>query len=169
LAIGDWEHQLRKKEKMFNHMKSILIILFLVVTSLTIQSCYRPVKEERVMSINGTTSSYNLLKMKVRAEGDTNSYNDLFYSLLETVDCEDSVMYYSRIMAEKYNYKKAFFDYEYAFKRKLEIDLSHDRYNKLDVAKMNKKEKSMILELYNLMYKRGIVAKDERDSCLLGQ
>ncbi|MEY4540057.1 MAG: hypothetical protein RLZZ306_1814 [Bacteroidota bacterium] len=151
-------------------MKSILLTLFLGVMLLNIQSCNRPVKEEREeVNMNETTSDYKLLKKKVRAEGDTSAYYELSYDLIETADSEDSLMYYSRIMAEKYNYKPAYWHYEYAFKRKLEIDIAHDKYNKSDVAKMNKKEKKMILEWYILMYKRDIITKNELDSCLLGQ
>jgi hypothetical protein len=154
-------------------MKAISTSLFFLAILLILQSCKKAVKKKDdegfPMVRPLSDEDYNIMTNKVITKGDTNAYYELFYLFGETVGCEDSIMYYSEIMAKKYEYKRAFFDYQYGFHRKYEIDLSHDKYNKSDIAKMNKKGRAMILEWYDLMYKRGIITKNERDSCLLGQ
>lgn len=60
--------------------------------------------------MNAITTNYDTLINRLKKHGDTDAYDELFYSFKDCCfdESTDSVMVYSKIMAEKFNYEKAY-------------------------------------------------------------
>jgi len=99
------------------------------------------INKDEVRAISSMVTNYDTLIDKVKKHGDTDAYDELFYSFKDCCfdESTDSVMVYSKIMAEKYNYEKAYFDYFQAVCYKYSIDYSN--FPQTDISKMNKQAK----------------------------
>ena len=90
------------------------------------------------VSMNQITSNYDTLIRNVTIKGDTNAYDELFYGLIELSPIEvDSIIFYSRTMAEKFSYPRAYYDYLDVLCEKNEIEF--DRLYNLDLTRTDEK------------------------------
>ena len=65
-------------------------------------------EDSNEISMNQITTDYDSLIQRVTTKGDTSAYSELFYGFIDSNDTEstDSVLRYSRIMAENLNMKE---------------------------------------------------------------
>lgn len=150
-------------------MKYITItVLFL----LTLFSCEKskipiePKKDERIITMNQITTNYDTLVNRVKLKGSNDAYDELFFSFMDSNEHErtDSMMVYSKIMAEKYNYQKAYLDYFKALCEKFDIYIDYPHYDKLDVSKMPEDSKKQVKEWLNQMLEKKIIIKEQYDA-----
>ncbi|KFF10114.1 hypothetical protein IW15_21495 [Chryseobacterium soli] len=150
-------------------MKYITItVLFL----LTLFSCEKskiptePKKNERIITMNQITTNYDTLVNKVKLKGSIDAYDELFFSFMDSNEAErtDSMMVYSKIMAEKYNYQKAYLDYFKALCEKFNIYIDYPHYDKLDISKMPEDSKKQAKGWLNQMLEKKIITKEQYDA-----
>lgn len=121
---------------------------------------------EKAITINQITTNYDTLIKRVVNKGDVDSYNELFYGFMDANQIErtDSVMKYSRIMAEKFNNESSYLDYFEALCRKYDVLIDYKDYSSIDISKMNKASKKQALDWLNKMLKDNIITKNQYDS-----
>ncbi len=119
--------------------------------------------QDKLVSINQITSNYDSLISKVTVKGDTNAYNELFYGLIELDEKErvDSILYYSNIMADKFGYPMAYFDYLRTICEKNKIKF--DRLSNLDLTNANERSKKTIVDWLDRMLLDKVITKEEFD------
>jgi hypothetical protein len=124
------------------------------------------VNPEEVITMNQLTTNEDALIYRIREKGDRDSYDELFYSMMETVRpvSTDSVMFYAKIMAEKYQYGKAYFDYFDALCRKSNISYDYGNYSTLSLAKMDSASRKLAEEWLAKMIKKKLITKQQYDS-----
>lgn len=124
------------------------------------------INPEEVITMNQLSISEDTLAYRIREKGDRDSYDELFYSLMETVEpvSTDSVMFYAKIMAEKYQYGRAYFDYLQALCRKSNISYNYDDYSTLSLVKMDSATKKQTVDWLNKMIKSKMITKEQYDS-----
>lgn len=111
--IHEQQHPVEQNKSI---MKNIIIIISL---SILIISCQKKkeihtIKEEvndtnkeiKGFTMNQITTNYDTLIKRVKNEGNKDAYDELFYSFMNSNKAErtDSVMIYSKIMVNKFNY-----------------------------------------------------------------
>lgn len=124
------------------------------------------INPEEVITMNQLSTNEDTLIYRIREKGDQDSYDELFYNLMETVQpvSTDSVMFYAKIMAEKYQYKRAYFDYFNALCRKSNISYDSGDYSTPNLAKMNSASRKLAEEWLAKMVKNNLITKQEFDS-----
>jgi hypothetical protein len=157
-------------------MKNIIILISL---SILIVSCQKKEeidntkievndanKEIEGFSMNQITTNYDTLIKRVKNEGNEDAYDELFYGFMDSNKAErtDSVMIYSKIMANKFNYERAYFDYLDAFCEKNDIEIDFTDYSKIDISKLNKNTKKEVTDWFKNMVKEKIITKEQYDS-----
>jgi hypothetical protein len=147
-----------RKYIFYNSLISILIIS---------GSCKKTTQDSgKIVSINQITSDYDSLIKNIVSKGDTNAYDELFYGFIDSNKTErtDSVLRYSRIMAETYRYDRAYFDYLKALCEKYEIQNDWSKLSELNLAGLNETSKHLALDWLNQMLKDKIITQEEFDS-----
>jgi hypothetical protein len=145
------------------HISYAPIIFFLLVCS----SCKKEVKEnEKMVSISQITSNYDSLIYKVMIKGDSDAYDELFYGFMDSNKTErtDSVLRYSRIMAENFKYERAYFDYLNALLEKSEIEDNSSNLSEIDLTKLDDSSKEAINDWLNQMLQSKIITQEKFDS-----
>jgi hypothetical protein len=144
---------------MRRHVICILIIL-------TLLAACKSKNQEKSVSINQTTDNYDSLTYKVKAKGDTSAYDELFYGFIDSNKAErtDSVLRYSRIMAESFHYDRAYFDYLRALCEKNNIENNWDSLSELNLTKIDEASKAAITSWLNQMLQNKIITQEEFDS-----
>ncbi|QSB25623.1 hypothetical protein [Flavobacterium sp. CLA17] len=124
------------------------------------------VNPEEVITINQLSISEDTLVYRIREKGDRDSYDELFYSLMETVEpvSTDSVMFYAKIMAEKYQYGRAYFDYFEALCRKSNIEVNYSDFSSINLLKMDSVTKKQADDWLIKMIKNKKITKQQYDS-----
>lgn len=124
------------------------------------------VNPEEVITMNQLSTNEDTLIYRIREKGDTDSYDELFYYMKETVKpvSTDSVMFYAKIMAEKYQYERAYFDYLNALCEKANISYDYGNYSTLNLTKMDSKTKKLAEEWLTKMVKNDLITKQQYDS-----
>lgn len=122
------------------------------------------INQNEVRTISSLSTNYDTLINRVKKHGDTDAYDELFYSFKDCCfdESTDSVMVYSKIMAEKFNYEKAYFDYYQAVLEKYGIDNSN--FAQIDISKMNKKEKMKLENWFKMMVQKKLITQQRLDS-----
>lgn len=150
------------------NIKIILTLLFLGVLSCKEKSktINIPEKEEKVTTMNQITTDYDTLANRVKNKGMVEAYDELFYSFMDANEAErtDTLMIYSKIMAEKYNYKKAYFDYFKALCEKYDINVDYNDYKNINVSKLKGSQKKQAEEWLNKMLEKKIITQSEFNS-----
>jgi hypothetical protein len=144
-------------------IKSTLLISFLILISCQKnQKTEKSKAEEKVISISQITTNYDTLINRVKKSGNEDAYYELFYGFKDSNETErtDSLMIYSKIMAEKYNYEKAYFDYFEAFCEKNNMKVDFSNYSTININLLEKKSKKDVIEWLNLMLKRKIITEE---------
>lgn len=117
------------------------------------------INDGEVITMNQINTDYNTLINKVKFEGDTIAYNELFYHLMETnaEDKKDTIMYYSKIMAEKYNYELAYYNYFTILCDKYGIPFRDNDYSTINLISKDKYSKIQIEEWLKKMLDNKII------------
>lgn len=123
------------------------------------------VNPEEVITMNELTTNEDTLIYRIREKGDRDSYDELFYNMMETVEpvSTDSVMFYAKIMAEKFQYEKAYFDYLQALCRKSNISYDYGNYSTLSLVKMDSASRKLAEEWLAKMVKNNLITREEYD------
>lgn len=121
-----------------------------------------PIIKESVITMN-YISNYDSIVNRVELHGDIEAYSELFYNLKDSnfEGRTDTLMYYSRIMAEKYNYEKAYIDYLDAITEKYGIKYNIGDYSSIDISTLNMKEKGEIIIWLDKMLVRNIISVNQ--------
>lgn len=124
------------------------------------------INEEQVVTISQITTNYDTLIKKVLNKGDVDSYSELFYGFMDANEVErtDSIMKYSRVMAEHFNNGIAYLDYFQAFCRKYDVHVDYKDYSSININKMDKTSKKQALDWLNKMLKNNIITQKEFDA-----
>ncbi|MCF6133462.1 hypothetical protein [Flavobacterium wongokense] len=141
-------------------MKNILIVLsvlFLII------SCRQGEKET---SISQITTNYDTLIHRVKNNGDKDAYDELFYGFKDGSEVErtDSLMFYSKIMAEKFNYDKAYYDYLEAFGEKHEFKVDFSDLATIDISKLEKDSRIEATNWLKNMVSEKVMTQKQFDS-----
>ncbi|KMQ58734.1 hypothetical protein ACM40_17255 [Chryseobacterium sp. BLS98] len=149
-------------------MKSLIILM----VSLLIVSCKEkvntlepPMNQDNVTTMS-SISNYDSIVNLVKTKGDTLAYSELFYFLKDSNkrDRTDTLMYYSKIMAEKFNNESAYLDYFEALCEKYDIKVDFSNYSSIDISSMDKTSKQKAENWLNDMLEKRIISKEQFDS-----
>jgi hypothetical protein len=123
-------------------------------------------KENDVVTMNQMTTDYYTLIHQVTNDGNEDAYNELFYSFMDSNKAErtDSLMIYSKIMAEKFKYEKAYFDYFKALCEKHNIDIDYPNYSSIDISSMEKLPNKEAINWLNKMKNEKIITIEQYNS-----
>jgi len=144
---------------------SILILIFII-------SCQKKQKNDKiknndtVVTMSQITTNYDSLVKRVRYKGNIDAYDELFYGFMDSNEAErtDSTMIYSKIMAEKYNYEKAFFDYFKALCEKYNIDVDFSNFSTINISLMNNSSKLQAEDWLKKMLEKKIITQQQYNS-----
>lgn len=144
---------------------SILILIFII-------SCQKKQKNDKiknndtVVTMSQITTNYDSLVKRVKYKGNINAYDELFYGFMDSNEAErtDSTMIYSKIMAEKYNYEKAFFDYFKALCEKYNIDVDFSNFSTINISLMNNSSKLQAEDWLKKMLEKKIITQQQYNS-----
>lgn len=122
------------------------------------------INQEEVRTISSRVTDYDTLINRIKKHGDVDAYDELFYSFKDCCfrESTDSVMVYAKIMAEKFNYERAYCDYYDAILEKHGID--HANFPQIDISKMEKKDKQKLENWFKFMIERKQMAQQTLDS-----
>lgn len=149
-------------------MKNLVILIF----CLLIVSCKEkitpltpPINQDSVIAIS-SISNYDSIANLVKAKGDTLAYNELFYFLMDSnkEDRTDTLMHYSKIMAEEFNNEVAYLDYFKALCEKYDIEVDFGNYSSIDISSIDKSQKGKAEDWLNKMLEKKIISKEQFDS-----
>lgn len=155
------------KERNKKFMKYIII---LICIPFLLTSCHKQIdsqkKDDEVFTISQITTNYDTLIKRVKKKGNKDAYDELFYGFKDSNKAgrTDSLMIYSEIMAEKFNYEKAYFDYFEAFGEKNDIKINFSDYSKIDISKLDKNTKKKAIDWLNNMLREKIIKVEQFDS-----
>lgn len=144
---------------------SILILIFII-------SCQKKQKNDKiknndtVVTMSQITTNYDSLVKRVKYKGNIDAYDELFYGFMDSNEAErtDSTMIYSKIMAEKYNYEKAFFDYFKALCEKYNIDVDFSNFSTINISLMNNSSKLQAEDWLKKMLEKKIITQQQYNS-----
>ncbi|RKE80501.1 hypothetical protein [Chryseobacterium sp. AG363] len=143
---------------------SILILIFII-------SCQKKQKidivknSDTVVTMSQSTTDYDTLIKRVKYKGDIDAYDELFNSFMDSNESErtDSLMIYSKIMAEKYNYGGAYFDYFDALLRKNKVVINYDNFYSIDISKIPSASKRQAEDWLRKMLEKKIITQQQYD------
>lgn len=146
----------------------ILFITILIVTISCQQKQTNSTRKDKdtIISMNQITTDYDTLINRVKYNGNIDAYDELFYSFMDSNESErtDSLMIYAKIMAEKYNYEKAYLDYLKALCEKNNIYIDYPHYNRVNLSKLPINSKKETEDWLNKMLDKKIITKEQFDS-----
>ncbi|GEJ48141.1 hypothetical protein [Chryseobacterium sp. ON_d1] len=168
------QRESKKKKEIFlkiyliRNMKNLIIlILYLLIISCKekINSLTPPINQDSVITMS-SVSNYDSIAKLVKTKGDTLAYSELFYFLKDSNkrDRTDTLMHYSKIMAEKFNNEQAYLDYFKALCEKYDIEVNFGDYSSIDISLMDKSSKQKAKSWLNKMLEKKIISKDQFDS-----
>ncbi len=160
---------------MKNTINLLLITLFFLSSSCHNRENKKNVKEIKIekssnsidstRSISSSFSDYDSLS-KQSLNGNRDAYDEIFYIFMDSnkESRTDSLMIYSKILAEKYDYKRAYFDYFKAFCEKLDINVDFSNYASIDISSMDKSSKKQAKEWLKKMLEKKVISQDQYNS-----
>lgn len=148
-------------------MKVIVILIFTILLS----SCQekktfdKSISHDSIVTMSNI-SNYDSITKLVKAKGDTLAYDKLYYFLMDSNkdDRTDTLMYYSKIMADKYNNEVAYFYYLTALCEKYNIPFSDGDYSTINISSMNKYSKRQAEEWLKKMLEKKIINQEQYNS-----
>ncbi|HCM34213.1 MAG TPA: hypothetical protein DF603_08700 [Chryseobacterium sp.] len=149
-------------------MKRMVILML----SLLIVSCKEkvtksipPINQDDIITMS-SISNYDSIANIVKTKGDTLAYNSLFYFLMDSnkEDRTDTLMYYSKIMAEEFNNEGAYLDYFKALCEKYDIEVNFNNYSSIDISSMDSFHKKKAENWLSKMLEKKIISKKQFDS-----
>ncbi|MDF2934500.1 MAG: hypothetical protein K0R36_3831 [Chryseobacterium sp.] len=148
-------------------VKILFITILIVTISCQQKQTNSTIKnKDTIISMNQITTDYDTLINRVKYNGNIDAYDELFYSFMDSNESErtDSLMIYAKIMAEKYNYKKAYLDYFKALCGKNNIYIDYPHYNRINLSKLPINSKKETEDWLNKMLDKKIITKEQFDS-----
>lgn len=111
--------------------------------------------------MNQISMDYETLINNVKFKGDTLAYDELFYHLMDSdeISRTDTLMYYAKIMTEKYNYEKAYNDYFKALCEKYSIYVDYSNYSSINISSLDKSSKKEIEDWLKKMLEKNVITK----------
>jgi arginine/lysine/ornithine decarboxylase len=157
---------------MKNKIAIVLLLLILISCNKKaeqkVEKVNKPeeISQDDVVTMNTMTTDYDTLIHRIKNMGDRDSYDELFYAFMEYPFeyKTDSIMFYSKIMAEKYNYERAYFDYFKALCEKYDIQENYKDFSKIDLSKMDKVSKKQAEDWLKLMLNRKVITQENFNS-----
>jgi hypothetical protein len=148
-------------------MKTRIVIIFLILTV----SCqknkklYEP-KEGDVLVTMNSISDYDSITKQVKYKGNVDAYDELFYYLMDSdkIARTDTLMYYSKIMAEKYNNEVAYYYYFTALCEKYDIPFEDTDYSSINISLMDDSIKKQVKNWLNEMVEKKIITQEQYES-----
>nr|WP_315028118.1 SHOCT domain-containing protein [uncultured Chryseobacterium sp.] len=146
-------------------MKYSILILISIISCQKKQKFDIVKNNNTVVTMSQITTDYDTLIKKVKYKGDIDAYDELFTSFMDSNELErtDSLMKYSKIMAEKYNYENAYFDYFDALLRKNEVT-NYDSFYHADISKVPPASKKQAENWLKKMLEKKIITQEEYNS-----
>lgn len=149
-------------------MKIIIITILIGI----LNSCQKkevfdkPIKQDEVITMNEITTDYDTLINRVKFRGNTDAYDELFYHFMDSdkIARTDTLMYYSKIMAEKYNYEKAYIDYITALCEKNNMKFNFSDFSTINVALMDKSSKKKVEDWLEKMLEKMVITQEQYNS-----
>ncbi|WP_027380933.1 serpin family protein [Chryseobacterium daeguense] len=145
---------------------TITIGLLLILFSCEKKTLSQPQKDEKIVTMNQITTNYDTLINRVKFKGNIDAYDELFFSFMDSNEAErtDTLMIYAKIMAEKYNYQKAYLDYFKALCEKFNIYVDYPHYEKIDISKMPDDSKKQAKNWLKKMLDKKIISQSQFNS-----
>lgn len=147
-------------------MKYSIIILISIISCQKKQKFDTVKDSDTVVTMSQSTTDYDTLTKRVKYKGEIEAYDELFTSFMDSNESErtDSLMIYSKIMAEKYNYRNAYFDYFDALLRKNEVAINYDNFYHVDISKIPSTSKKQAEDWLKRMLEKKIITQQQYDS-----
>lgn len=147
-------------------MKYSIIILISIISCQKKQKFDTVKDSDTVVTMSQSTTDYDTLTKRVKYKGEIEAYDELFTSFMDSNESErtDSLMIYSKIMAEKYNYRSAYFDYFDALLRKNEVAINYDNFYHVDISKIPSTSKKQAEDWLKRMLEKKIITQQQYDS-----
>jgi hypothetical protein len=125
----------------------LFILLIQIISCEKTEKFHLPENQDKVISMNSLSGDYDSIVNRVNNFGDKDAYSELFYYLKDSnfIGRTDTLMVYSKIMAEKYYYERAYFDYLDALIEKYNVEYEFGNYSTLDISKLEPKEKKQVI------------------------
>jgi len=122
------------------------------------------INQDEVTTISARVTDYDTLINRVKKRGDIDAYDELFYSFKDCCfrESTDSVMVYAKIMAEKFNYERAYYHFYDAILEKHGIDYTN--FPQIDISKMEKQDKQKLENWFKFMIERKQISQQTLDS-----
>lgn len=144
--------------------RSILFILLLQIISCEKKEKFDlPENQDEVITMNSLSGNYDSIVNRVKNFGDKDAYSELFYHLKDSnfTARTDTLMIYSKIMAEKYHDERAYIDYLDAITEKYNVENNIGNYSTVDISKLESKEKKQVIDWLNKMLQNKIISQKE--------
>lgn len=141
----------------------LFILLIQIISCEKTEKFHFPENQDKVISMNSLSGDYDSIVNRVNNFGDKDAYSELFYYLKDSnfIERTDTLMVYSKIMAEKYYYERAYFDYLDALIEKYNVEYEFGNYSTLDISKLEPKEKKQVIYWLNKMLQNKIISQKE--------
>jgi len=144
--------------------KTILFILFLQIISCEKTEKFDlPENQDEVITMNSLSGDYDSIVHRVKNFGDKDAYSELFYHLKDSnfTARTDTLMVYSKIMAEKYHDEGAYIDYLDALTEKYNVEKDIGNYSTIDISKLEPIKKEKVINWLNKMLQNKIISQKE--------
>ena len=130
-----------------------ILILFCTISCTKPEKFDLPENQDEVITMNSLSGDYDSTIIQVKKFGNEEAYSELFYYLKDSnfEARTDTLMYYAKIMAEKYNYENAYIDFLDAITEKFNIDKDLSDYSTINLSKLKPTEKKQILDWLKIM------------------
>lgn len=147
-------------------MKYSILILIVIISCQKKQKNDAIKNNDTVVTMSQITTNYDSLVQRVKYKGNIDAYDELFYGFMDSNEAErtDSTMIYSKIMAEKYNYEKAFYDYFKALCEKYNIDVDFSDFSTINISLLNKSSKRQAEDWLKKMLEKKIITQQQYNS-----
>lgn len=148
----------------------IIILIFVVL----LNSCQKkdlfdkPINQDEVITMNQISMDYDTIINRVKFEGNLDAYDELFYHLMDSDETArtDTLIYYSKIMAEQYNYEKAYIDYITALCEKNNLQFDFNNFSTINTSLINNSSKKQIEDWLKKMLDKKIITQKQYDSVI---
>lgn len=145
-------------------MKAIIILILII----TLNSCQekkafdKSLEHDEIVSINNI-SNYDSITNLVKSKGNVDAYDELYYFLMDSnkEDRTDTVMYYSKIMAEKYSNEAAYYNYFKALCEKNDVEVNFSNFSEINISKMETSSKNKAEDWLKKMSEKKIITQEQ--------
>lgn len=126
----------------------------------------KPMNQDEVITMNQINTDYDTLVNRVKFGGNSDAYDELFYSFMDSNKAErtDSLMIYSKIMAEQYGYEKAYIDYITALCEKNNMKFDFSDFSTINISLMDNSSKEKAEDWLNKMLEKKIITQEQYNS-----